>query len=265
MKPATAKSNSEVVNRYDIATLRRELRPMRLLWYPVLGSTSDQAALLRRRGELFAPAAVLTGRQIKGRGRGSHTWWSGIGSITVTFALPIVPTLQPQHLPLLAGLAIRNELASLSEVESIQLKWPNDLLHRGKKLAGILCERIDGVDLIGLGLNVNDNPDTPAALTDRLTSLEAITGRVFDKTTVLSAIAGAIHRQIGHAAEHSFAAALREYEQHHALTGRRITVIDASLAKPISGACEGLDTTGRLLIRNRSGLQRIIAGQVQAY
>lgn len=261
----TAAKQSDSVNRYDIAALRRELRPIRLLWYPVLGSTSDQAAALRRRGELFAPAAVLTGRQVKGRGRGSHTWWSGAGSITVTFALPIVPTLQPQHLPLLAGLAIRNELASLSENESIKLKWPNDLLHRGKKLAGILCERIDGVDLIGLGLNVNDNADTPAELRDKVVSLQQIAGRLFDKTVVLSAIGGAIHRQISHAVEHSFAAALREYEQHHALTGKRITVIDASLAKPISGACEGLDTTGRLLIRNRSGLQRIIAGQVQAY
>src|SRR4051812_45410277 len=71
-------------NSYHLDRLRAGLRPFRLHWFPVLRSTSDHAAALRRRGELFAPAVVLTGRQTAGRGRGDHRWWSGPGCVTVT-------------------------------------------------------------------------------------------------------------------------------------------------------------------------------------
>ncbi len=63
--------------------------------------------------------------------------------------------LEPHQLPLLAGLAVRNAAAELSGDDGIDLKWPNDLLYGGKKLGGLLCERIHKADLIGLGLNVN--------------------------------------------------------------------------------------------------------------
>src|SRR5205085_1460193 len=137
------------------------LRPFRLYWFPRLRSTNDHAAALRRRGGLFAPAIVLTGRQLSGRGRGANVWWSGPGCITVTFALPIDEDIAPHQLPLMAGLAVRNAAAELTGDDNIRLKWPNDVLYGWKKLGGLLCERVFKVDLIGLGLNVNVDPDDP--------------------------------------------------------------------------------------------------------
>ena len=136
---------------YELERLRTSLKPFRLHWYPTLGSTNDHAAELRRRGGLFAPAVVLTGRQTAGRGRGAHVWWSGPGCITVTFVLPIGEQVQPYQLPLIAGLAVRNAAAELTGNDGIQLKWPNDVLHEGRKLAGLLCERVEKADLVGLG------------------------------------------------------------------------------------------------------------------
>src|SRR3954453_3458694 len=85
-------------NQFDLRRLRNELKPVKLHWFPRLRSTNDHAAALRRRGELFAPAVVLTGRQIAGRGRGSNSWFSSRsrgGSLTVTFVFPVEEHLSP--------------------------------------------------------------------------------------------------------------------------------------------------------------------------
>jgi len=252
-------------NSFDLDRLRRQIRPLHLHWFPRLRSTNDHAAMLRRRGELFAPAMVLTGRQIAGRGRNTNTWWSGPGCLTVTFVLPIDEQLAAHQVPLLAGLAVRNAVVAISGESSILLKWPNDLIHRGRKLAGILCERLGRADLIGVGLNVNVAPDEPPGpLRARVTSLSQIVGRTLDKTDVLIALTNQIYSMLLRKREHPFAAALREYDQHHALLGRRISVSVSSDAPAITGTCKGLDSIGRLLVRTRGGqTHRIIAGQVQ--
>src|SRR5436305_1445423 len=145
-------------SRFDLNRLRHEIKPLRLYWFPRLRSTNDHAAALRKRGELFAPAIVLTGHQTAGRGRGTNTWWSIGGSLTVTFVLPADPQIAPHQLPLIAGLAARNAAAELTGDQHIQLKWPNDLLYGWRKLGGLLCERVLKADLVGLGLNVNLDP-----------------------------------------------------------------------------------------------------------
>src|SRR5882724_2962305 len=117
---------------FDLKRLRERLKPFRLHWFPRLRSTNDHAIEMRNRGELFAPAVVLTGRQTAGRGRGSNTWWSKPGSLTVTFVLAAGDKVEPHQLPLVAGLAVRNAAAELSGNDAIQLKWPNDVLHNGK-------------------------------------------------------------------------------------------------------------------------------------
>jgi BirA family biotin operon repressor/biotin-[acetyl-CoA-carboxylase] ligase len=219
---------------------------------------------MRRRRQLFAPAAVLTGRQTAGRGRGAHAWWSGAGCLTVTFVLPVEEQLQPHQIPLLAGLAVRNAAAELAGSNEIALKWPNDLLFHGRKLGGLLCERLDKVDLIGLGLNVNLNRSTtPVDLRNQIASLAEIRGEPVDITGALVSIAAHLHRHWSRGAGQPFGAVLQEYDTHHALIGRRVSVVDGA-AGTITGRCEGLDGMGRLLLRSRSNkLTRVVAGHVQ--
>jgi BirA family biotin operon repressor/biotin-[acetyl-CoA-carboxylase] ligase len=251
------------MSSFDLQRLREKIRPLRLHWFPRLRSTNDHAAHLRRRGELFAPAIVLTGHQLAGRGRGSNTWWSGEGSLTVTFVFPADTTLQAHQIPLIAGVAVRNAVARLCGDANVQLKWPNDLLFGGKKLAGLLCERIDKIDLIGLGLNVNVNlAKIPKALRPRVVSMQAITGQTFDMTNVLIAVARQLHQIFSQRNENSFPAVLADYDRHHALAGRRVTVATAG-EPPITGTCTGLDNLGRLLLKNRLKTHHIIAGEVR--
>ena len=183
------------VNRFHLEPLRKSLRPFRLHWFPTLRSTNDHAAVMRRRGGLYAPAVVLTGRQTAGRGRGAHAWWAGAGCLTVTFVLPVDEQILPHQIPLIAGLAVRNAAAELSGSDKIGLKWPNDLLFEGRKLGGLLCERIDKADLVGLGLNVNLDPATaPADLRNRVASLAEVKGTSLDMTAALATVATHLHR-----------------------------------------------------------------------
>lgn len=249
---------------FDLSKLRGGVKPFRLHWFPRLGSTNDHAALLRRRGDLFAPAIVLTGHQLAGRGRGSNTWWSGAGSLTVTYVLPTDEHLAPHHVPLIAGLAVRNAAAGLAANDQIQLKWPNDLLHQNRKLAGLLCERVHKADLIGVGLNLNVRlSDVPRSLRERITSLQTIAGKAIDPTDAVILMAGEIHRMLANRDDASFRSALHEYDRYHGLLGRRVTVTGAPDEPMITGKCEGLDETGRLLLRDRKMLHRVIAGHVQ--
>jgi BirA family biotin operon repressor/biotin-[acetyl-CoA-carboxylase] ligase len=257
-KPA---HQSLAINSFDLPRLKKELKPFRLHFFPRLRSTNDHAALLRKRNNLFAPAIVLTPNQLAGRGRGRNTWWSKEGALTVTFVLPIDKTKDPHQIPLIAGLAVRNAAAELSGDHSIGLKWPNDVVHDNKKLAGLLCERIDRVDLVGIGLNVNIDPtDAPKSIRNRLTSLLLIAGKPLDMNDVLIEISRQILRVWSKRQEHPFAALLAEYDRYHTLTGRRLTIIDNNTT--ITGQCEGLDSAGRLLVRGKT-LHRIIAGQVE--
>src|SRR3954466_4881865 len=99
---------------YSLDRLRAGLKPFRLHFFPTLRSTNDHAAALRKRGDLFAPAVVVTPRQTAGRGRGTNTWFSAAGSLTVTFVLRATEALAAHHLPLAAGLAARNAAAEIT-------------------------------------------------------------------------------------------------------------------------------------------------------
>jgi BirA family biotin operon repressor/biotin-[acetyl-CoA-carboxylase] ligase len=251
---------------FHLETLRRRLKPFKLHWFPRLRSTNDHAAELRRRGELYAPAVVLTGRQIAGRGRGSNSWWSSGGSITATFVFPVEEHLSPHQVPLLAGLAVRDAAAELAGNAGVSLKWPNDVLHHGKKLAGLLCERVSKADLIGVGVNVNNDANAaPAALRGQITSLAAITGGPIDINDALIALAAHLHRAMSRRGDRLFVETLNRYDEHHALVGRKVSVVEAGSGRVVSGRCAGLDSSGRLVLRNGKKSHPVIAGQVRMH
>lgn len=255
---------------FSLARLRDGVKPFRLHFFTTLRSTNDHAAALRRRNLLFAPAIVLTPRQTAGRGRAGNTWFSNADVLTVTFAMPVEENLAAHQLPLVAGLAVRNAAAELTGSDAIKLKWPNDLVFPTgdaklpfRKLAGLLCERTDHLDLIGLGLNVNLDPaDAPGPLRHRITSLSTIAGQPLDPTDVLIAVARHLHRTLSRRTQHPFGALLSEYDEHHALPGHRVRILNPPDA-PIAGVCEGLDAGGRLLVRSGRTLNPIISGHVE--
>jgi BirA family biotin operon repressor/biotin-[acetyl-CoA-carboxylase] ligase len=254
-----ARLHDQAINAYRLAELRAAIRPCRLHYFASLGSTNTHASRMRRDGRLVAPSVVVTSRQTAGRGRGLNTWHAPRGVMTATIVLPAHDTLPPQHVPLVAGLALAEAVEALG-ASGVGVKWPNDLWHDDLKLAGLLCERLDGIDLVGVGLNVNAMPaDFPASLRHQSTSIRALIGRPVPVTTVLTAVALRVCERLRDPRV-TFASIRKDYERRHVLTGRLITVRDGPIVR--SGACEGTDSSGRLLLRSDGSLDRIIAGSV---
>src|SRR5204863_5996701 len=128
---------------------------------------------------------------------------------------------------------------------------------------GLLCERLDKADLVGVGMNVNVAPaDVPAALRPRVTSLSQIAGFPLDLNDVLIRIAHTLRQTLSRRDGPPFTTMLKEYDRHHALIGRKVTIASAGDEPPVVGTCVGLDTVGRLLVRDRASTARVIAGHV---
>lgn len=251
-------------NAFQLSPLRERLKPFRLYFYTRLRSTNDHAVAMRRTRKLYAPAVVLAASQTAGRGRGSNTWWSGQGSLTITFCLPTDDRLPPHHVPLLAGWAVREACIGLTGAGEIKIKWPNDLWHDGLKLSGLLCERLDGVDLVGVGLNVNvRTTDIPHSLRHRTTGLQAIAGRTLAMNDVAAALTGSIDRWLLRRTGETFAALLGQYDRAHALHGRIVRVTEPGNDRPTVGTVHGLDPEGRLILNTAAGVVRIVAGHVE--
>jgi len=248
---------------YDINRLRAKLGPMKLHFFARLRSTNDHAAAMRKQRRLFAPAVVLTSHQTAGRGRGSNRWWSDESVMTATFAFAAEENMPAGELPLIAGLAVRDAAAELTGCNDVQLKWPNDVLHDGRKIAGLLCERGDKLDLIGVGLNVNLDPaEAPRDLRAQVGSLLLLARKRIDPTEALLVLASHLKKAMLARRKQPFGVFLREYEKHHALLGRRVTIQGEPGSPAITGKVEGVDSHARLLVRDLSVLHHVVAGHV---
>ncbi len=126
------------------------------------GSTNEEL-LQRREDSQFPGLALLALRQTGGHGRRGNTWWSGEGNLCLSLGFRLDKNLETiALLPFLLGLAAMDVLVPLVGNQDLQLKWPNDIYLKGKKLAGILSQARQsaaGADLVlGIGLNLQKRP-----------------------------------------------------------------------------------------------------------
>lgn len=251
------------LSQYHPKVLAGLVHPLKVCYFATLGSTNSLAMRMRREGRLFAPALVVTSRQTAGRGRSGHSWWSRRGSVTATWVFPVEEDYAPHQLPLIVGLALRAACVEMSGSDDIQLKWPNDLVRHGMKLAGILCERCEGVDLVGIGLNLNAGDDAiPAPLRSRVVSLSELAGREFDINVAVAAITRHLKRIMLGRTSHPFATFVQDYRKCDALRGREISVKTEGGKTTVRGRCEGIDRDGELLVRDARRLHRLMSGSV---
>lgn len=135
---------------------------IQLFSFPSLDSTSLEAR--RRLSSCALPFAVHSETQTAGYGQQGRTWQSPVGNLYITLALPLKGLRHPLPLlPLRAAVTVAQWIKAVWQVP-VKLKWPNDIMHNGRKLAGILCETSlqDGIAesvLIGVGINVQCAPE----------------------------------------------------------------------------------------------------------
>jgi len=237
----------------------------RIAWYPELDTTQRTARELADGG---APegTVVVADRQRRGRGRLGRQWQSPAGVnlyCTILLRPSLAPAIVPQ-LALVGGLAVADAVtAELGTAPA--LKWPNDVLIGGRKVAGILTEmqaELERVRYVLMGIGVNVNQERfPASLGQTATSLARLAGRPIDRARFTARLLAALEARYGRFVSEGLASMRRDWESLSCLHGRtvRVTVADHVTA----GRVVGLDEDGALLIAGRDGeVTRVTAGEV---
>ena len=235
--------------------------------YYNIDSTSSVAMDAARDGAAEG-SVFLAEQQTAGRGRGGHRWHSP-RSTGIYCSLVLRPALPPAEVLLLslaAGLAVHAAVEELDPALSPDLKWPYDLLVRGKKFCGILTEmnaeptRVRHV-VVGVGLNVNQT-SFPGELETSATSLRMATGTEYSRLELCAALLKSLDREYRSLRNSAQNAILRRFSERSSMVrGVRVRVVEDG---GYQGTTEGLDARGFLQVRTPQGLRTVVAGTVRA-
>ena len=254
-----------MANLLDRALVERRLRTRylgrNLLYLDTTSSTQDVARAEAERGGPVG-TAVLAEEQTAGRGRLGRAWVSPAGkNIYVTLVMrPPAPKLRV--LSIVSPLAIAEVLEGIGLTP--RLKWPNDVLVGGRKIAGILIETELSGDavkyaLVGIGLNVNFDVEATPEIADIATSVRRELGRDASREELLAALLNAFEARYEQALEGE--AVFQAWRSRLETLGRRVR---ATLGERVEeGVAEDVDAEGNLLVRRDDGSLAVVeAGDV---
>jgi BirA family biotin operon repressor/biotin-[acetyl-CoA-carboxylase] ligase len=251
-----------------------ELRPLlnthdlgqALHWYEEVGSTNDVAKELAEEGALHGEVVVAE-RQTAGRGRRGRSW-SSPARRNLYLSVILRPELPPARAPevtLLASVAVCQAVRQAGVAAAI--KWPNDVLVSGRKLAGVLTEMAAEVErvqwlVVGIGVNVNaDRDDFPEELCDLATSLRLERGQPVPRVLFAAALLTALEEWLDRHADEGFAPVRAAWREMSDTLGREVRVRSGGV--DVVGVAEDVDESGALLVRTAEGLERVVSGDVE--
>ncbi len=211
--------------------------------------------------------AVIAEAQTRGRGRLGRTWASPPGrNLYLSIVLrPPIAVAEAAQLALVAGLAVVEAVSDW--VPHAAIKWPNDVVIDGRKVAGILTEMEADDDrvrfvILGIGVNLNAAPeDFPDELRDKATALCAATGQHIDRTAFAERMLSCIEKRYVSFLATGFAALRPLWEARSCLTGRSVEIDGAG--QRCAGVVAGIGDDGALILRDAGGHEtRVVAGDV---
>jgi BirA family biotin operon repressor/biotin-[acetyl-CoA-carboxylase] ligase len=230
-------------------------------------STNDVIEKLARDG-VKEGVAVFAESQTKGRGRLGRKWMSPAKK-GLWFSVLLRPKLRPQEatqLTVASATALRRAIESNTGLKP-RIKWPNDILIGGRKVAGILTEINGELDqikyvILGIGVDVNlGSGDFPAELRKIATSLKAELGRPISRAELAVAILRELDEDYSRIASGRFESVADEWEAHGTTIGQEVLIRTGE--RKIRGRAEALGEDGALLLRTEHGhLERIVGGDV---
>jgi BirA family biotin operon repressor/biotin-[acetyl-CoA-carboxylase] ligase len=207
-------------------------------------------------------AVVWTTRQTAGRGRQGRSWLAPAGVLTASVVIDLPGEVNAGPMALAAGLAVIHACEDHLPYLGLGLKWPNDVVRGGHKLAGILCERAGGPRpalVIGIGLNRDPQWTEPPPIP--VASL-ADGGVPPDDIALLHGIRRYLLEAAGLVADGGFARLLPQIADRDALSGQVITVVDGE--RRVTGTAVGIAADGALLIETGNGRLAVSSGHVLA-
>lgn len=221
----------------------------RVHYFQETGSTMDEAMVLARRGCVDF-SVVVAQRQTHGRGRMQRTWLSADGGLYFTVVVrPDIPMMLAGLVNLAAAVVMAKLLRSLYQVEAC-LKWPNDILVGNHKLCGLLSQmEAEGDQVahmnIGVGLNVNNAPETEAPMA---ISLKALLGRPVPRREILVAFLNLFENRMS---TFDPDAVISEWKSNNVTLGRTVCVI--TVKDMVEGTAVDVDAHGGLILQLADG------------
>lgn len=212
-----------------------------------VASTQDEA---RRRAEATPRLAVIAHRQVEGRGRQGRVW-DDLRGHALSMSMVVRSSLPSAGLSLAVGLGVVDACQALG-AGGLGLKWPNDVVEdassgRGRKLAGVLIERANGLAVVGVGLNVGQgDEDWPEDLSSRAVSLRQM-GVAVERSQAARAVLECVSNW--HDADSG--AILRRWADVGTLRGRHCQFrVEGRL---VTGVVVDLDQQWRLVLESAGG------------
>jgi len=236
-------------------------------YHQSLGSTNERAKELAALGGPEG-LVVVAESQKQGKGRLGRTWFSPQGK-GIYLSLIIRPPLKPVEISgftLLGAVALAEAVFQITGLRA-GIKWPNDLLVKGKKFAGILTEmkseQGENYSLIlGTGINVNSDPlDFPLTIRDTATSLKMILGKELERARLAGALLQVLEKLYVEYLEKGLEPILQLWKEWNVTLGQWVTI--SSGTEKYFGQAVELDQTGALLVKGSDGkIHSFISGEV---
>jgi BirA family biotin operon repressor/biotin-[acetyl-CoA-carboxylase] ligase len=235
----------------------------------VIGSTNDEAQRWAQEGAPHG-AVVRADEQTQGRGRQGRDWCSpaGLGLYLSLILRPDIALAQVPQLTMLTALGAARTIESETNLPA-NVKWPNDIILRGRKIGGVLSEarpreenpqRVEYA-IVGIGLNVNfAREDLPRDVKIAATSLYMETGHVRLLEDVISSLLRETETVYNEYSCGDWQELRAEFARRDILQGQTVRVEGAG--ETYGGEANGIDDDGTLLVRTPVGVRRVVAGDV---
>ncbi len=257
----------------DATRLQVAFRQSRFLkhffFYPSINSTNEKAKELAVRGAEEG-TLVIADRQTEGRGRSGRHWFSPpeLGLYVSVIFRPRIQLQSAFGMHMAVALAAAEATDTVRTQGMMGIKWPNDLVAEGRKVAGVLTELgVQGGELdwcvVGIGLNVNHSmADFPPDIRRRATSLRELSLRRLDRTELLVRMTEGFGVWYGRFLEGGMDALIPEWRRRSTILGRDVRV--ETPGEAIIGVVRGLAENGALLVELENGTEQVIhAGDVE--
>ncbi len=233
-----------------------------------IASTQDRARQLAAAAETELPALVLADRQTAGRGRGKHRWWTGAGSLALSYVVEAGEYgIRPGHSPRLSlavASAIVYAVRPYLPGQIVGLHWPNDVFVAERKLAGALVEHsATGRLIVGIGLNANNRlADAPPELAPKLATLADLSGGPCDRTELLLALLASLETQLRKISSDKFNDA-PDASLDELCLQRDCQLTIRSGGHRLQGACLGITSAGALRLLTSAGEVTLLHGTIE--
>jgi BirA family transcriptional regulator, biotin operon repressor / biotin---[acetyl-CoA-carboxylase] ligase len=263
-------SSPDIINPYEVRTQLKDSRiGGRLEFFKLTASTNADAFRLAEEGAAEG-TVVLADSQTGGKGRRGRAWSSPAG-VNLYCSVVLRPSIMPHEAPQLTFLSAVAAARAIELTTKLtpEIKWPNDLLVSGKKVAGLLNEmsaETDGINfvILGIGINLNMTAELfPDDLRHPATSLLMESGVRVDRSLFAATMLNELARLYADFLAHGFGPVREEWQRRCNANGRQVLVNDSG-TECIGGRFIGIDSDGAMLLRSDNDkLHRITCGDVR--